>query len=147
MTRRYRPPIRLRVKFAVLINQRGLYNGEPLDPETVEFDHAPALGLREYNELTRKYTPDANDPYYIVAKPRAVHHIKTNGTPATSAGSDKHAIAKVDRLAAKAAVRKPQPMPMAMRCRRCGEDYQDGVCPRCGPVQSRPFQKRQAVRG
>lgn len=98
MTRRYRPPIRLRVKFAVLINQRGLYNGEPLDPDDLQFDHCPALGLREYDELTRKYTPDANDPYYIVAKPKSVHHIKTNGTPATSAGSDKQRIAKVDRI-------------------------------------------------
>lgn len=76
------------------------------------------------------------------------HSVITNGTRATSAGSSKHRIAKARQGEKDRLIQKPKPsLPMSMRCRRCGEDFEDGVCPNCGPPVQRPFQKRQAVRG
>ena len=84
----------LSVKLQAAILQLGL------DPARVDFDHNPALGLREFNEETKTYTPDANDPKFITVLERGEEHrVKTSGTPATSAGSDIHRIAKVKRLA------------------------------------------------
>lgn len=90
----HRPHMSLSVKLQAAILQLGL------DPARVDFDHNPALGLREFNEETKTYTPDANDPKFITVLERGgAHRIKTSGTPATSAGSDIHRIAKVKRLA------------------------------------------------
>jgi len=90
----YRPNMPLSVKLQAAILQLGL------DPAKVDFDHNPALGLREFNEETKTYTPDANDPKFITVLERGEEHrIKTSGTPATSAGSDIHRIAKAKRLA------------------------------------------------
>lgn len=90
----HRPHMPLSVKLRAAILQLGL------DPARVDFDHNPALGLREFNEETKTYTPDANDPKFITVLERGEEHrIKTSGTPATSAGSDIHRIAKVKRLA------------------------------------------------
>lgn len=64
-----------------------------------ELDHEPALGLREFDEATGLYTPDECDPEYLVWRERDAHAVKTNGTKATTAGSDKHRIAKMNRMA------------------------------------------------
>jgi hypothetical protein len=90
----HRPHMPLSVKLQAAILQLGL------DPSRVDFDHNPALGLREFNEATKTYTPDANDPRFIAVLERGEEHrVKTSGTPATSAGSDIHRIAKCKRLA------------------------------------------------
>ena len=90
----YRPHMPLSVKLEAAIRQLGL------DPARVDFDHDPALGLREFNEETKTYTPDANDPRFITVRSRDEdHRIKTSGNGATSAGSDIHRIAKSKRLA------------------------------------------------
>jgi hypothetical protein len=90
----HRPHMPLSVKLRAAILQLGL------DPARVDFDHNPALGLREFNEETKAYTPDANDPRFITVLDRGEEHrSKTSGTPATSAGSDVHRIAKSKRLA------------------------------------------------
>jgi hypothetical protein len=90
----HRPHMPLSVKLQAAILQLGL------DPARVDFDHNPALGLREFDEATKTYTPDANDPKFITVLERGEdHRIKTSGTPATSAGSDIHRIAKSKRLA------------------------------------------------
>lgn len=90
----YRPNMPLSVKLQAAILQLGL------DPARVDFDHNPALGLREFDEKTKTYTPDANDPKFITVLERGEEHrVKTSGTPATSAGSDIHRIAKSKRLA------------------------------------------------
>ncbi len=70
-----------------------------LDPDNVDFDHAPPLALRTYDSKTGLYSPDANDPRYIQALSREAHALKTNGPAATSAGGDKHMIAKAKRIA------------------------------------------------
>lgn len=93
------------------------------------------------------------------------HSIITNGTKSTSAGSSKQRKAKVDRLAStslagsgntaargRLATARNSRMPPAWnsRCRRCGADCENGVCPNCPSqtqptrkLQSRPFQKQE----
>ena len=45
----------------------------------IQLDHDPALVLRLFNEKTGKYTPDANDPAYLVWREKAEHQQKTTG--------------------------------------------------------------------
>ncbi len=44
-----------------------------------QLDHDPALVLRKFNERTGKYTPDANDPKYLVYREKDDHLQKTTG--------------------------------------------------------------------
>lgn len=89
----HRPHMPLSVKLQAAILQLGL------DPDAVDFDHDPALGLRVFDEATRTYTPDANDPKFITVRARSGDHkVKTFGNGATTAGSDIHRIAKTKRL-------------------------------------------------
>lgn len=44
----------------------------------LRLDHNPALSLREYDSVTHKFTPDANDYYFLTYRSAADHHIKTN---------------------------------------------------------------------
>ena len=41
-------------------------------------DHNPALALRIYNVRTEKFTPDANDYYFLIYRSEHGHHRKTN---------------------------------------------------------------------
>lgn len=74
----------------------------------IQWDHYPALGLRVIDEATGEMMPAPNDPKYIRPMLKEPHAIKTNGTKATTAGSDKHAIAKVKRLNGETPKRKGQ---------------------------------------
>lgn len=68
-------------------------------PEGVEvqWDHDPALGLR--GEAGGILDPHPNDPRFVTPRVQAGDHDrKTNGTKATTAGSDKQRIAKTKRL-------------------------------------------------
>jgi hypothetical protein len=88
-----RKNIPLIIKLAVALRQLGFAKGERVD-----FDHDPALALRPWDDETQDYVPPQHDPEYIVIRTEPAHDKKTNGNGATSYGSDKHAIAKVDRL-------------------------------------------------
>jgi hypothetical protein len=44
-----------------------------------QLDHDPALILRQFNERTGKYTPDANDPAYLIYREKDDHLQKTTG--------------------------------------------------------------------
>jgi hypothetical protein len=66
--------------------------------ERVDFDHDPALGLRPWDDEKQDFIPPQLDPDFIVIRTEPAHDKKTNGNGATSYGSDKHAIAKVDRV-------------------------------------------------
>ncbi len=44
-----------------------------------QLDHDPALILREFDEATGKYTPDANDPEYLIYREKDDHLQKTTG--------------------------------------------------------------------
>lgn len=62
-------PVRARLSFAL-----GLLFGD----EKPHLDHNPALILRTFNPRTGKYTPDANDPDFLVYRTVHDHHLKTN---------------------------------------------------------------------
>jgi hypothetical protein len=47
--------------------------------DELQLDHDPALILRKLNRRTGKYTPDANDPDYLVYRPKDEHQQKTTG--------------------------------------------------------------------
>jgi hypothetical protein len=88
-----RKDIPLRVKLTVALRMLGFVKGQRVD-----FDHDPALGLRDWDDGAQDFIPPQLDPGFIVIRLKPAHDIKTNGTPATSYGSDKHAIAKIDRI-------------------------------------------------
>ena len=92
-----RKDIPLRVKLAVALRMLGFIKGQRVD-----FDHDPALGLRDWDEATQDFIPPQLDPEFITIRSKPAHDIKTNGNGATSYGSDKHAIAKIDRVSADA---------------------------------------------
>jgi hypothetical protein len=88
-----RKNIPLSIKLAVALRMLGFAKGQRVD-----FDHDPALGLREWDDEKRDFIPPQPDPEFIVIRTEPAHDIKTNGNGATSYGSDKHAIAKIDRV-------------------------------------------------
>jgi hypothetical protein len=94
---RKRKHMPLGVKLAAALHQLGLFG------VAVDFDHVPPLALRERDPATGRYTPDENDPRYIVPMARLAHRAKTNGGPVTCADGDIHKIAKAKRLAKKQA--------------------------------------------
>lgn len=76
----------------------------------IDFDHHPALGLREI--VNGVMIPAPNDPRYIRPMRRADHLVKTSGRKnVTTAGSDVHAIAKVKRLTGETPKKKSRPIP------------------------------------
>jgi hypothetical protein len=104
------------------------------EPHEVDLDHDPALGLRPWNEETQDTIPTANDPKYLVWRPKAEHKLKTTGRKGESdlsitGNGDVSRIAKADRLAEDhEAFRK------RLLTRQCGEPY-----PRKNTIKSRPF--------
>ncbi len=46
--------------------------------EKAHLDHYPALVLRDYDIILKRYNPDANDPDYLIYRTVHSHHIKTN---------------------------------------------------------------------
>lgn len=103
------------------------------DPaRAIDWNHRPALGLREYDEDTGLYTPDELDPRYLEPRYADNHDIITNGTKATVAGGDIHKIAKAKRLA-------KEHEEFRRRClkREPGEPRQ-----KSGKIRSRGFDKK-----
>jgi len=73
----FRKSIPLRVRYQVLIQQRGLDpdDGEPLDAirEGVDFDHRPPLQARIWNPDTEDTIPPSNHPDHIIARRPEAH--------------------------------------------------------------------------
>lgn len=67
----------------------------------IEWDHDPALRLRDVAPDGLDYIPPQHDPGYIVARCEASHGRKTRGSGATTAGTDIGKIRK-DRKRARA---------------------------------------------
>lgn len=69
-----------------------------------QLDHDPALILRKFNARTGRYTPDANDPAYLIYREKAEHQQKTTGRrpgasrTVTTKGSDIGLKAKFAKL-------------------------------------------------
>ena len=62
--------------------------------KTTRFDHQPALFQRLVNEAGTDYIPPQRDPDFIRASCLEFDSAKTNGTKATTAGSDANINAK-----------------------------------------------------
>jgi hypothetical protein len=88
-----RKNIPLSIKLAVALRMLGFAKGQRVD-----FDHDPALGLRPWDVEKQDFIPPQLDADFIVIRTTPDHSIKTNGNGATSYGSDKHAIAKINRV-------------------------------------------------
>lgn len=83
-----RPPMPEGVKRAGLIRAMGYglrcaETGDDISPEDaiagrIHFDHNPPLALREYDEATGKYKPDANDILFIDVVSVKGHAIRTH---------------------------------------------------------------------
>ena len=99
MTSARRKAIPDRVKLKAALARFGLR------VEEVQFDHFPALGLREWDPVAKDTIPPANDPEFIQMLFLDEHRAKTSGRRgekrSTSAGSDQNRIAKVKRNAEK----------------------------------------------
>jgi hypothetical protein len=72
--------------------------------EPFELDHDPALENRQFNPETGKYTPDANNPAFLVYRLKPAHLEKTTGRKpgasktVTSKGSDNWIAKKFRKL-------------------------------------------------
>lgn len=92
-----RPHIPVMVRLHAALLQLGF------EPSEVQLDHDPALGLRKVDPVTGAYVPDANDPRYLIWRPRKEHAAKTTGRRGESRKGDQSSgdvprIAKVKRL-------------------------------------------------
>lgn len=96
-TREHRKHIPIGVKLHACLLLLG-YTDEEITGGAIQWDHFPALGLRVVDEATGELVPHPNDPAFIRPMRNGAHLIKTSGTPATTAGSDIHGIAKAKRL-------------------------------------------------
>lgn len=92
-----RKDIPLSVKLAAALRMLGFTKDDQ-----VQYDHDPALGLRDWDDERGDFIPPQLDPEFIVIRTKAAHRTKTSGRKgearSTSYGSDAHAIAKIDRL-------------------------------------------------
>jgi hypothetical protein len=106
MTRPKRKAIPLWVKLRVLNRQNGdcAECGEALLGDDTEYDHRPAIILREVNAAGDDYEPPQNDPDHIQALHKSCHLRRTVGRvvgaakTVTTKGSDAHLAAKFRRL-------------------------------------------------
>ena len=96
MSRPKRKAIPVRPRHEIVARQGGVCicgSGLPVSAErdgTTDYDHEPALILRDVNEDGTDYVPPQLDPQYIDARNRTCrcHKIKTSGSGATTAGTD-----------------------------------------------------------
>jgi hypothetical protein len=88
-----RPHMSKTVKLQAALNALGLKGYE------IEWNHIPALGLRDRDPETGAYIPDANDPDFIVPMIKEAHRAMTNGIGGTCADGDIHKIWKARRIA------------------------------------------------
>lgn len=126
MTKRAHMP--LSVKLQACLYLLGFTDGD-----IIEWHHTPALGLRRRLD-DGAYDPAENDPHHIVPLTKGRHAVQTRGKPATTAGSDIHAIAKVKRVG---------PAHEAFRARLLAKGTGEAPPPtRKRKIPSRPFPKR-----
>lgn len=105
----HRKAIPTKIKVQVLINQaRCAACGEHLGTlANTEFDHRPALVLREWDEKAGDYVPPQLDPNYIEVIHVDCHQFRTTGKrgekTVTTRGSDVGEAARIDSISAKQA--------------------------------------------
>lgn len=88
-----RPSIPMKIKLQVALRQLSMAFGGP-GGEILQLDHDPALENRRFDPATGKYTPDANDPDFLVWRGEGDHDKKTHGPGGqkriTTKGGDNH---------------------------------------------------------
>jgi len=77
--------------------------------DRLHLDHDPPLALRQFDKLTGKYLPDANDPEYLRYIPADQHRIKTFVRGEHGQRSD---TAQIKRNRRRLKPRKPKGRPM-----------------------------------
>lgn len=97
MPKRRQPPQGAKLNACLLMLG---FTMEQITSGQIEWDHIPALAMREVDDEADEWVPHQHDPRYLTPLLRGEHKVKTNGTKATTAGSDKHMIAKTRRLEA-----------------------------------------------
>ena len=107
------------------------------EPKEVQLDHDPALGLRPWDEQAQDQVPPANDPKFLVWRPKEEHKLKTTGRHgesklSISGNGDQSRIAKTDRLE-----EEHESFRRRLLSRECGQRRE-----RKGSIPSRPFPKR-----
>lgn len=133
MTRRQHIPVMVRLHAALI--QLGF------EPHEVELDHDPALALRPIDPETGDTIPPANDPRYLVFRPKAEHAMKTTGRRGESrladqANGDTPRAAKLNRISAKQAEFRAR-----LLAKTEGREPPQPAR-RKHKIQSRPFPKR-----
>lgn len=135
-TREHRKAIPLGVKLHAALLALG-YSDEEIVGGALEWDHCPALALRFVDPETGEMTPAPNDPRYIRPMRKGEHAEKTFGRPATTAGSDIGAAAKVRRI-----TKQQEEARRRMLAKDAGEPRK-----KSGRIPSRGFPKRKRTTG
>lgn len=65
----------------------------------LQLDHDPALCNRKFSQRTGRYTPDANDPRYLIYRTQADHDLKTRVRGDGAQLSDLAKLRKTKRIA------------------------------------------------
>lgn len=129
ITRDVRKAIPLGVKLAVALRMLGLHGIK------IDYDHDPALALREWNAKAGDFNPPQLDPNFIVIRTKEAHRTKTSGRKGekrvTSYGSDQHAIGKIRRL-----THQQAEVQRAILARPCGDKRRPK-----GNIRSKGFDK------
>ena len=112
------------------------------DPgESLHLDHNPALRTRPYNprvkNVAARYTPNANDPEYLIYRTQHAHHIKTN-VRGDGAQHPDRVLIKRERKRERAAA------PCARCCMRARVTG-SRLCKRCGKVAVKHHRKIQSA--
>lgn len=102
MKRPKRRAIPVRIKIVVLMAQAYKcalchFRDVNVRKRGTNFDHEPALRLRDLTEDGSEYVPHQHDPKYLQALCKVCHDIKTRGSGATTAGTDVGKIKKERR--------------------------------------------------
>lgn len=92
----FRPRIPVSTKLAVALRHLGFSDTD------IQWDHAPPLQLRGWDEEKQDTVPPANDPEFIQILPKEDHAKKTHGrkgeSPLSRVGGDTSEVAKLRRI-------------------------------------------------
>lgn len=122
-----------RKKIPIGVKLKSALHALGLDPDDVQYDHDPALGMRPVDPATGDTTPPANDWRHIVPRASAEHKVKTFGNHAPLSG-DVSKIAKLNRVEGEQA---------AFRARLLAKHGGEAPAPKKG----RPWPSRGFARG
>lgn len=110
--KRREPPLSVKLEAALrqLVDAWKALGKVPADEEPkLEFDHFPALGLREVCQETGQHIPHQHSAEHLRWMPKEDHARKTRGTGATTNGTDVGEMRKTRQLVKKRNARETPP--------------------------------------